>query len=527
MAVHGYITHAARAKRFTAWLIALYLAVFQLLGAFALTVFLLLFDYENTPFINPAGYAVRYALPLALLSALLFWRLYRNHAKFVARGLGIRIVERAEEPRFVAIAEEQCTAQGVRVPRFGVLEADEPNALTVGEGPARGLIAVTRGLLERLDDDELAALLAHEAAHIRLGDTKILAANHALMRTAIMFQTHNPLRIEDWRQMVIPLIIPPFLLLMLAGGAATTVSMQLARFARRGLKLGRDHIADGEAVRATHHPEALIDALRKVGGRGAFDGSYAVEGLLFDAPTDRDGGRRAPIAARIATIAALGGAMIDPGRKRRDTRVRRAAPRAVFGRAAVIAAPNEFERDRSGKPLEEPARPSLAMLLSWFTDRQAFWRWQYACIAWAEWRIDDKRNALGLKPAMVIPAAAVTMFLAVFHWPADGDLRKLRSTFDPSSLVVLGKLMEQKTFCSGPSYPDGTCDRRGGAAATPKPAPASQVSASAAAAGGTAARKPNGPPDFGQTMLPFVLIFGLLLCANRPDLVRKLFNRRS
>jgi hypothetical protein len=161
------------------------------------------------------------------------------------------------------------------------------------------------------------------------------------------------------------------------------------------------------------------------------------------------------------------------------------------------------------------------MLLSWFTDRQAFWRWQYACIAWAEWRIDDKRNALGLKPAMVIPAAAVTMFLAVFHWPADGDLRKLRSTFDPSSLVVLGKLMEGKTFCSGPTYPDGTCDRRGGASAVSKPAPSDAVVSARASS------KPAGPPDFGQTMLPILLIFGLLLCAHRPELVRKLFNRRS
>jgi Zn-dependent protease with chaperone function len=359
--------------------------------------------------------------------------MYRGHARFITRGLGIRVVERAEEPRFVAIAEEQCTALGVRLPRFGLIDADEPNALTVGDGPSRGLIAVTRGLLDRLDDDELAAVLAHEAAHIRLGDTRILAANHALMRTAVMFQTHNPLRIEDWRQMVIPLVIPPFLLLMLVGGAATMFSMQLARFARRGLKLRRDHIADDEAVRVTHFPEALIDALRKIGGRGAFEGSYAVESLLFDAPSDHDGKRRASVAARIAAITSLGVAMMDPARKRRDTRPLRAAPRAVFGRNVASAAPHSFALDKTGRPLEEPARPTLAMLRLWFTDRQAFWRWQHACIAWQEWRLDDRRNLLGLKPKMAIPAAAVTMFLAVFHWPADGDLRKFRSTFDPAA----------------------------------------------------------------------------------------------
>jgi Zn-dependent protease with chaperone function len=194
--VHGYVTHARRNRRFTFWLVAAYVAAFQLIGAFASALFILVFDPSHTILTNPGGYALRYGIPIALLSLFLFRRMYRGHADFVMGALAVRAVTRAEEPRFVAIAEAQCTALGVRFPRFGLIEAEEPNALTVGEGSAKGLIAVTRGLLDRLDDDELAAVLAHEASHIRMGDTKILAANHALMRTAILFQTHNPLRIE-------------------------------------------------------------------------------------------------------------------------------------------------------------------------------------------------------------------------------------------------------------------------------------------------------------------------------------------
>jgi Zn-dependent protease with chaperone function len=504
MAVHGYVTHAARNRRFTAWLVAAYLAAFQMIGAFASALFIMVFDPRTTLFTNPGGYALRYGLPIALLSLFLFWRMYRGHAKFVTGALGIRLVTRAEEPRFVAIAEEQCTTLGVRLPRFGILEAEEPNALTVGEGPAAGLIAVTRGLLDQLDDDELAAVLAHEASHIRMGDTKILAANHALMRTAILFQTHNPLRIEDWRQLVIPLILPPMLLVMLAGGAATSASMGLARLARRGLKLGRDHIADGEAVRVTHQPEALIDALRKIGGRGAFEGSYAVEGLLFDAPPDRDGGRRSPIADRIAAIASLGGAMMDPGRKRRDTRTARPAARAGFGRKVV--APPPFARDAKGRPLEEPATPTLAMLALYVTDRAAFWRWQHACIAWYEWRRDDRRNAIGLTPKMIIPVAAVTMFLLVFHWPADNDLSKLRAAFDPAALIEMSEMMDAgSTFCSGAS-----CG--GSDAAVPEARPVVPTRPGA-----------SEPPDFGTTMMPFLVIFAILVAAFRPDLLRRLF----
>jgi len=318
MAVHGYITHAAHNRRWTAWLVLGYILAFELIGAFAATMFLLIRDHEHTILSNPVGYAVRYAVPIAILAGLIFWRMYRGHAKAVTQELGVRIVTRQDEPRFVEIAEEQCTALGVRLPRFGIIEASEPNAVAVGEGPNRGLIAVTRGLLDRLDDDELAAVLAHEASHIRHGDTKLLAANHALMRTAVILQMNNPLRFESWRQMIVPLIFPPMMLLMLASSAVTSMSMQLARVARRGLKLGRDYVADGEAIRVTHFPEALISAIAKIGGRGAFEGSYRVEAMLFDGIADHVEGSHPAARDRIDAIGELGAELMNPARQRRE-----------------------------------------------------------------------------------------------------------------------------------------------------------------------------------------------------------------
>src|SRR5215475_6790685 len=108
MAVHGYITHAAHNRRFTALLVLGYVLAFEVIGAFALTMALLYWDHEHTILSNPAGYALRYAAPIAVVAGLMFW--------------WIR--------------------------------------------PTKGLIAVTRGLLDQLDDDELAAVLAHDASHI-------------------------------------------------------------------------------------------------------------------------------------------------------------------------------------------------------------------------------------------------------------------------------------------------------------------------------------------------------------------------
>lgn len=454
MAVRGYVTHARANERRRTALFLLYILAFELVGAFALTIFLLIFDEEYTILSNPVGYALRYALPLAGVSALIFWSLYRGHAAAVQRRLKIRIVSRAHEPRFVAIAEEQCTALGVRFPRFGVVEVPEPNVITVGEGPSHGLIAVTRGLLDALDDDELAAVMAHEASHIRQGDTRLLAANHALMRTAVMLQTHNMLRIEDWRAMIIPLFLPPMMLILLAGSTATMLAMQLARYARRGIKLGRDHIADGEAIRATHFPDALLSALRKVGGRGRFRGSHDVEGLLFDGPCDHEGGSHPPVAERINAITALAGDLLAPGRQRRDSR---GSAAGGFGRAPQPLASTAYPRDATGRPVVQPERGTLRHLGLYFTDREAYNDWQSACIDWAEWRAEDKRNALGLKPATVLPVAVTLVFIAVFHWPVDNDPAKFIRTFSPVTMVDVARMVNSGPSCTGPSYPDGKC----------------------------------------------------------------------
>lgn len=463
MAVHGYVTHAAYNRRLTAGLVAGYLLAFQIIAVFVLTWFLLMVDRENTVLSNPLGYALRYALPVAAVTGLLFWSLYRGHAASVARSLEIRRVGRAEEPRFVAIAEEQCTAQGIRLPRFGVIERPEPNALTVGEGPARGLIAVTRGLLDALDDDELAAVLAHEAAHVRLADTKVLAANHALMRTAVILQTHNILRLEDWRALLIPLLLPATLPLFLVSGAATMAAMRLARASRRGLRLSRDHIADGEAIRITHFPEALVSALGKIGGRGAFPDSHRVEGLLFDGRADHEGGSHPAVRERVEAILRLGAGLRQPGRVRRDSRVGagsfgRRAPAGTFGRRvpAGLAGPDLSGPERA----PTPEKPSLAMLLLFFTDRDRFWRWQNACIDAGEWREGEGRNLLGIAPRMVIPIAMTAAAVVVFHWPADGDLSKFGRVMGPVALVDMAREVTSGPSCSGPSYPDGKCSKR-------------------------------------------------------------------
>lgn len=454
----GYVTHAAENRQRLWLIVALFVLAITMIGGVALMLPISLFDPYNTLLTGPIGYFLRYGVLTALLGGGLFWWLYQAHADDLTKRLNVQAVSRLEEPRFVRLAEEQCIALGIRAPRFGVIETPQPNALAVGEGPQRGLIAVTRGLLDMLDDEELSVVLAHEASHIRNGDTKVLAANHALMRTAVLLQVNNPLRFEDWRQLLLPLILPPFLLIMLLSGMITMASMQIARLARRGLKLSRDHIADGEAVRATHRPDALHSALIKIGGKGAFPGSARYDELLFDGRADAEGGTHPAIVDRLTAIAALGKDLMQAGRPRRDTRANtEARPAPMFGRKINPAA---------FVPKAPPPEPKLVKPMELTNDeltRLMFKDWKgyklhiAQCNAWFEWRESDNRNFLGLKPEMRIPVAGMMAFLLVLHFPSDGDFRRFAYKFSPNAYADLSA-GTQGTFCSNSTRPDGRCE---------------------------------------------------------------------
>jgi Zn-dependent protease with chaperone function len=473
MAATGFVSHVREAQRSLIWLVAAYLVAFQAVGGLVAYIFVGIFDPANTLFANPLGYFARYGLWIGALALALFAFLYFRHTSATIRALDIRPVSRIDEPRFVRIAEEQCITQGVRKPRFGLIEAPQPNALAVGEGPDRGMIAVTRGLLDHLDDEELAAVLAHEVAHIRNGDTRVLAANHALMRTAVHLQVNNALRFEDWKQAIVPLFFPPLLFMMLLSGYITMTSMRLAREARRGINLSRDFAADAASVRATHFPDALISALHKLSGRGGFANCEGYEDCLFEGRSAGDGGSHPDVSERIDALHRLAGQMIDLNRVRRDTRlvdpvtgiVPQARPVGGFGRRGLTAETAlAFRASGIDVPPPPPPRvrekpeliPNDQLFKLMISDFAAYKAHMNKVTDYYEWRESDQRNFLGLKPEMRIPVAACFAFLLVFHWPSDGDFKTLAYKFSPTWYADIG-LQTQGTFCSGPSYPDGKC----------------------------------------------------------------------
>src|SRR5688572_28727706 len=88
---------------------------------------------------------------------------------------GARRIERKEEaPELWRMVENLAITAGLPMPRLFIVPDESPNAFAAGRSPKQAIVGVTTGLLERLDEEELEGVLAHEMSHIRNYDVRLM-----------------------------------------------------------------------------------------------------------------------------------------------------------------------------------------------------------------------------------------------------------------------------------------------------------------------------------------------------------------
>lgn len=207
---------------------------------------------------------------------------------------GARTLERREEPRLYNIVENICISQGMPMPKLAIMETDALNAYAAGMKRSQYTVAVTRGLIRSLNDDELEAVIAHEIAHIQHGDVRLLVITTIFVGiiTFVTDLVFNNLDIvlrgafssssrsdSDDRK--------GGLLVTLAIIAIALVIFLLTRLlgvlCRLAISRKREFMADMQAVRITRKPEAMIGALRRISGNSEVPGVPAdVRPMFFD-----------------------------------------------------------------------------------------------------------------------------------------------------------------------------------------------------------------------------------------------------
>jgi heat shock protein HtpX len=193
----------------------------------------------------------KFAFGFDAIVLLLFVFQYSSLDGMALRASHARIVEDAEAPKLHEVLEKLAGLADVPKPRAAVIESEMPNAFAAGRNPERSTIAVTRGLVERLETKEIEAVLAHEMSHIanRDGAVMTFASFPAVtLREAI--------RSAPWKVWVFgfPFMVLACAFYVVGLGIMLTISRC------------REYTADRGAVLLTGAPEQLMSALQKIAG---------------------------------------------------------------------------------------------------------------------------------------------------------------------------------------------------------------------------------------------------------------------
>jgi len=263
---------------------------------------------------------------LGFLASKLFGHAYFTYAALIGAGIYALIqyfaaaklalalndaheVSKKDAPVLYRVVENLAITTGMPMPKVYIIDDPAPNAFATGRDPNHAVVAVTAGLLNMMEKDELEAVLAHEMGHVQNYDIRVMMIVFGLV-SAIGFIADimaNFLWFRDDRESGNSPIF--FVLAILAVILAPFVAMliQLAVSRRR------EFLADSTSAMTTRYPEGLIRALEKIRDSGSAmrKQSTATAHLFFASPLKAKSfaklfSTHPPIDERIARLREMG-----------------------------------------------------------------------------------------------------------------------------------------------------------------------------------------------------------------------------
>jgi len=180
-----------------------------------------------------------------------------------------REVSEVDQPRLANVVHEMALAAGVPAPRIYLIDDSAPNAFATGRDPRHASIAVTTGLLDKLDREELQGVIGHELSHVRNLDIRYALLVGVLVGT-IALMADFFLRATYWggfgRRSSSDRGGGGLQALALAVGLVLAIlAPAIARLVQLAVSRQREYLADASSVELTRNPHGLERALAKVG----------------------------------------------------------------------------------------------------------------------------------------------------------------------------------------------------------------------------------------------------------------------
>ena len=243
--------------------VVLILAVALLLGVLGFTI-----GYGTTGYVEGAFGVTTIAIVIAMLLSV---GSYFAGDKLVLAASGAKEVTQQSAPQLMNVVQEMALAAGVPMPKVYLIDDTAPNAFATGRDPKHASVAITTGLLEKLDREELQGVIGHELSHVRNYDIRfsllvaVLVGSIALLADFFLRFTFwgggrrgGGDRDKGGGGLAAILFVVAIVLAIVAPFIARLVQLAVSR--------QREYLADASAVELTRNPRGLEQALAKISG---------------------------------------------------------------------------------------------------------------------------------------------------------------------------------------------------------------------------------------------------------------------
>lgn len=183
------------------------------------------------------------------------------HNSLIRMATGAKPLERIENKRVYNLVENLCISKGMKIPQIYVIEDDSLNAFASGINAHTFSVTLSRGIIDKLEDDELEGVIAHELSHIRNRDVRLMIVSIIFVGIfafvaemafrSIRFGALSRGKKDSGIAILVVIVV-------------SAVCYLIALLLRFGVSRSREYMADAGAAEMTRKPYALASALRKI-----------------------------------------------------------------------------------------------------------------------------------------------------------------------------------------------------------------------------------------------------------------------
>lgn len=199
---------------------------------------------------------------------------YFANTSMVRAATGARPLTRKENPKIYNIVENLCMTCNMDMPKINIVDDPQLNAFASGIDKKSYTVTLTTGIINRLDDDELAGVIAHELTHIRNHDTRLLITSIifvgivSTIMSMVIQMMYNMMwfgggrrNSDDEKGNGVSIIV-----VMLIGVVCCAIAYFFTLLTRFAISRKREYMADAGGAELCGNPLALASALRKISG---------------------------------------------------------------------------------------------------------------------------------------------------------------------------------------------------------------------------------------------------------------------